>query len=997
LSSYLLGAAVAVVVSLAAPGGTGVARGQVQGPSETLAITAARAATWGAEGVEVVQVEGPVRIETQRATMSARRAVVWLTRAKDRAADERHAEIALIGEASIAQANNVAQAGERLYVDLFVRGAIAVTAEQRSGEDLSSSDLYREASAIRPIDPQSARDRQQATRWLLQQPSVAFPGPPTTLPSTRPYVPRAPVAFSAAGIHTRPGRDGTVCLVLQGSVLLTQDRGENGLLELKAERAVVFTLFKAMRELEGTKQRMEEAIVGAYLEGDVQVIKSPGGGRKAKPEQRLTANRVYYDFAQQRAVLTDVVLHTYDYRKQMPVVLRAEMARQLSDGEFTATNARITSSLFHTPTYSIGATSAYVRQEALEGDVATSQTAFSAKDATLRLGPVPVFYLPYVAGVVNDRGPLQNVQVNQSNRMGFGAVATWGVFETLGRLPPADVDLTYNVGYFAKRGPAVGVDGRYAGDITPYVGPDPWTFTGELTGTLVYDEGTDILGSKRAEVEPPTPWRGRLDWRHQLFIPNDWQIQLSASYTSDATFLEEWFQDEYNRQYPRTSSVYVKRQRETEAVTLAYSVALNNFPSGAETVHEQVEVERVPEVGYHRIGDSLLDDTVTFISNNSVAGLRFQLSHSSLAEQGYGLVEGDRRSPGLPSYGYTGTQTDVTYRGDFRQEVDFPFAAGEYKVVPYLVGRYTAYSAAPDTDAMRDRLFGGLGVRIATHFWKVDDTVSSGLLDLHRLRHVVEPEVNVFYGATSADRNGLYVYDEEIDGIHDLGAVQFALRQRWQTKRGGPGRWRNVDVLTLNVEANWFFRAPADEELTPRNFRGQFYPSLPEASIPRSGVNADLALLVSDATSLLADAQYNWNENKLATASVGLQVRHDPRLTYYIGLRYLGVRLDEFVPGAGRGDRFQFKDQQLIIFTANYELTRKYTVTLSERYDFAQPDNARHAVTLIRKFDRFAIGLTARVDKVGQENFIGITLIPEGVGRGGAAGGTGQLQSVLGR
>ena len=48
----------------------------------------------------------------------------------------------------------------------------------------------------------------------------------------------------------------------------------------------------------------EEAVESAYLEGDVRITFSPGRRQirsKPKGEQRLTGNRVYYDFSTDRA------------------------------------------------------------------------------------------------------------------------------------------------------------------------------------------------------------------------------------------------------------------------------------------------------------------------------------------------------------------------------------------------------------------------------------------------------------------------------------------------------------------------------------------------------------------------------------------------------------------------------------------------------------------------------------------------------------------------
>jgi hypothetical protein len=104
-----------------------------------------------------------------------------------------------------------------------------------------------------------------------------------------------------------------------------------------------------------------------------------------------------------------------------------------------------------------------------------------------------------------------------------------------------------------------------------------------------------------------------------------------------------------------------------------------------------------------------------------------------------------------------------------------------------------------------------------------------------------------------------------------------ALHQRWQTKRGGAARFRGVDFFTLNVEGNFFFNQPSDTILTPTGFRGLYFTSLPETSVPRNSINADALWRVSDTTALLADTQYNLDENQLATSSIGLAVQREPR------------------------------------------------------------------------------------------------------------------------
>src|SRR6185369_15430833 len=127
-----------------------------------------------------------------------------------------------------------------------------------------------------------------------------------------------------------------------------------------------------------------------------------------------------------------------------------------------------------------------------------------------------------------------------------------------------------------------------------------------------------------------------------------------------------------------------------------------------------------------------------------------------------------------------------------------------------------------------------------------------------------------------------FIYDEPIDAVAGITVAQIAINQRWQTKRGGPGRWRSVDFFTLNVEANFFMNKPPDDQLAPAAFRGLYFTSMPEASLPRNGINSDATWRVSDTTAVLADAQYSMDDAKLTTGSIGLAANRD-RVSYFLG------------------------------------------------------------------------------------------------------------------
>jgi hypothetical protein len=947
---------------------------QYQPPAQSLTIHGKDASTWTAGDANIVQLDGPVTIDLDRTRMTARQAVVWLREVRDGQPGEQAVTVALIGDAQIRQPQ-ATRSGQRLIVTARVNGPIRITADDRTARDLSGTATFKLAVAM----------REEVERRRPAPPATAAPRPgrrgdaaATRAAATRPS---SPVAVRAEDIQRVNSSDGKVALALSGKVALSRTDEQGNHLEMQADRGVVFTTLDRLRDLKDMQQikSIEQAVAAAYLEGDVRVVVSSDD--ELKGEQRLEAQRVYYEFTTDRAVLTDAVMHTVDPQRQIPVIVRAQTVRQLSEGEYTARDAELTTSSFAVPSYSVRADRIYVRQEETGDPRLGTRTILSARHVTLNAFDVPFFYLPAVGGSITEQGfPLRSLSFGNSDNFGTSVETRWGLLETLGQVPPRDLDASFTLDYFSERGPAGGIDATYGGGFISQTTREAWNFEGEFKSYFVYDDGVDDLGRHRAPVEPPDDFRGRVAWAHQHFFPEDWQLQLRAAWLSDATFLEEWFEDEYDNGLPLETSLYLKKQHDTEAITFLATIQPNSLVTTSDLVQEQFEVERIPELGYRRIGDSLAQDKLTFFSDNTVGIMKFKESDTSLVDQGFRFSRDVE--PGRPSLGLAGVSgaagppvvpEESNLRGDFRQEIDYPFSVGQFRVVPYVMGRYTGYEEAVDGQAA-NRAFAGTGVRIHTQFWKIDNTAKSELFDIHRVRHIVEPEIHLFASATNVDPDELFIYEEPVDNIHDVQAAQFAIRQRWQTKRGGPGRLRSVDFLTLNVEANFFANQPNDAELAPLGFRGLFFDSLPEASIPRNGINADAEWRMSDSTILISDAQYNLDEERLATASIGLVARRDTRVTYFLGLRYI-----------------EDLDSSVGTIAATYELTRKYSVGFRQSYDFREEGGVYSSINVQRKFDRFFMMFTAYNDSNDDVQGIGFALYPEGLAAGASSENLGRF------
>lgn len=993
-------------LSLAAYAATPVlpAFAQFDEPSEQLKISTNVAATWDRPGESVVALQGPVTIELDQATLTAQRAVMWLSNAPIEGNKQR-AEIALIGDAKVVQ-RDTKRSGERLFVTALVSGKIRFTAEQRVEDDRSDTELYETAErmrrangepepqpGVRPVpvtpppptqpakplepsqEPGKAAPARVAPIPISTQPSATqpLPLPPRNGPPPGSIPPGEPVLFHADQLETIDTDDGTMAVVLTGNVKLFQrrERPPAGTNELQADKVVLFTNMKGLKgggkkiDNVAGNDEVNRSITAAYLEGDVRIVYTPNDQREIG-EQRMEAKRVYFEFGTDRAILTDAVVHTIQPLLNIPIALRAKIVRQLAQGEYAADDAKLSSSRFANPSYSINASRLYVRREDTGDPRLGWRNVFEANNPTFRFFNTPVFYWPYVTGSMTDRGSIiRGIGFENSSQFGTGVTTKWGLFETLGLVPPKDLDATYRLDYFGDRGPAAGIDAEYGGGVISSALKEQFNFDGKLTGYFVRDSGFDDFGRGRIGEDDarfgPERERGHVLFQHQQFFSDDLQLQFRAGYVSDATFLEQWFDRSFDEGPPHDVMLYLKKQHDTEAFTFLTQMQPSNLVTTSEQLQEQFEVERLPEIGYRRIGDSFGADRFTFFSQNTAGFYNFNTTRATLAEQG---LEG-ARNPGIPALGFTGVEQAFHERADFRQEIGYPIALGSFKLLPYVVGRYTGYNDSPDDDGAVHRVFGAAGARLSTSFWKTYDHLDSELFDVHRVRHIIEPEVNVFTSAATQDRNDVFIYDTDVDAINDLSAVQVALHQRWQTKRGGPGRWRSVDFFTLNLEANFFSNEPSDDEFPPRGFRGLYFPSDPEASVPRDSANADATWRISDQMVVLADVQQNLNENRLATAGIGLLVRRDERLTYFLGNRYI----DEL-------------GSNITTVVMAYELSPKYTITVAQSYDFGLGENVSSSVGLLRAFDAFFAQMSLAHDSTTDQTSFNFNLSPKGFGYG---------------
>lgn len=726
---------------------------------------------------------------------------------------------------------------------------------------------------------------------------------------------RGRVSFSAAGVEQvrlGDGADGSppYAVVLRGPVAIIFDDNAGGRrAQLTAQDAVLF--HKA--NLVGAPRLDAGDVMGVYLEGEVVAdIERDRPGRQGGVDRyRVRSPRVYYDLSEDRALLLDAVFRAEPAGAPVPIYVRAQEIRQESLKEVTATGARLTTTGFFRPHLALGASTLTLRSR--DGADGGTRMVADARNITVRAAGVPFFYWPIYVGDPT-RIPLRNIGYETGSRHGDVVRTTWDGFALTGIDAPAGVGLDLLIDGYFQRGLAVGGDlswnDRLGGDGSLFV------------YNLFNDTGRDLLPTG-ARIDRDGENRTLAMLEHLGKLDDNWTMRAEASWFGDenvvGTFLPEMAR---NNREPMTGTS-VQYVGESSTLLLGANVQTNDFlVSDYQLRSRGYAVERLPELRYARPGDDLLSESnpglLTYRSDTRVGQLRLSFTEPTAAELGFpstrraqaalGVAPGQSPGDRLRAEGY---DEGSIFRFDTQHELSAQFEAGVVRVQPFVTGRLTAYdtefddfSAASGEDADSLVASGAVGTRFSTQLTRVYDGVDVPVLDLYRVRHVIEPNATVWYGDSTVAQGAIPVYDENVENFARGPAIRFGVDQTFQTMRGSMGTYESVDVLKLGTHLVFAGEDRPDVDRTPR-----FFDAYPERSQLGDFLELKAAWRPTDVLGVTGQFIYDLEANRAAESVVGFEIEQWPDMRLFTELRRLGYSEDTYL-NAGvdykLGDRYTF-------------------------------------------------------------------------------------------
>lgn len=946
-----------------------------------------------------IELTGDVRLTLGGYSLSAAKAAIWLAHPEggetgaEGAGDDVWQVFAVLDQPSGAEgAAPIAISGGRLPVrgiikapegvklkaDVFQPGRPADTFVAASERVLAARLRAIVAPPPAPLNPEELLKRGDEVPPMLRAPAVPeqeslesqrrdiedltwrLPAPRYEEPI---FAQTGIISISAADKIVATKEDGRWVAVLNKSAIVRYwEKKRDRTLQVSGERAVIFFDESAGDEVKSSTSFGAGKVRGFYVEGGV--VAEDG-------EHTIRAPRVYYDVKRNRAILIDAVFWTFDQKRALSLYMRAESIEQLSIDQFRATEARMSNTPFFDPDLSIGAGTVTISRQGEPGD---RSVFVDARDITLRVADIPFFYWPILQG---DPGaiPLKDIRIETEEGSGTALKTTWNAYSLLGIKPQRGDEASVMLDVYSLRGVGLGSLIRW--------GPDKrLEDIDHANGSLFdyflpSDHGTDILPTGQ-RISHDGEARGMIYGEHRADLSENWSLFAEGSYISDPNFVAAFFEPLARDHREFTNSLYLRRTEDNTLLSGEVRGRSTDFiPNEYLLQTPGYSVAKYPDLAYYRLADDLFDGhpgLLTYSSSYRFTQMRMQFVDPKVSEFGFaspfqseaffGIKPGESIADALRAQGLT---QEPIARLDTRHEVSMQLAAGPLNITPFAVGRATVYddnfeSFSPQAD-QNYRMWGAEGITVSTELTHIDDSVESSWLDLHRIRHIIQPSVTVWHADTTVERKDLPIFDDEVEDLAEGTATKFAIDQTWQTQRGGPGRWRSVDVFKLDASL-----VVASGDVNKTSPIGQFFDYQPELSVI-GGTYGTLegSWQVSEVLGIGGMTVFDFDINQQAKTAIGYTLQHSSDFITTGEIRYINSQ-----------------NQTYAILGAYYQITSKYTISGSTSYDTVRDEFQSFSFDIRRRFPNVILGTGVSYNNITGVTSFGLVFQPVGVTRPGA-------------
>ncbi len=463
----------------------------------------------------------------------------------------------------------------------------------------------------------------------------------------------------------------------------------------------------------------------AEAEGDVKIVHEQGV---------IYGDKVTYDFKNKKASIFNLNMTS------APFYAYGESANKVSETEYDLNNAYVTTCDLKNPRYRFVAKKIIMYPD----------NKIVAKNVFLKIGDIPVFYIPYYMQPVKDKLPRVTLVPGNDKEMGFYLLSAWRYYFSeyfKGRL---------HLDYYANKGFGWGVTHNY----------DTKNF-GKGNLKLYYISDDD--GKSFDDIVNTGVDRYKIQLKHLWEIDPTTLLRVELNKFSDNSFMKDYFRREYERDTHPLSYVLLTKSLRYSSFSILAQKRLNRF---------YAETEYLPELKwevYSRpIGESdFYIDSISTISN---------LAYSDA-------------SP-------TTVERDV-FRMDNHTSISYQKRLGFISMKPYVGVRNTYYSQDAFDNRDVDRTIFDSGIEMSTKFYRLYDDVNVDFLGIkaNSLKHIITPIVRYSYvHRPTVSKDHLLQFDS-IDALDRENKITFILENKLKAKNE---EW-NWDMIYFAPSVSYVF------------------------------------------------------------------------------------------------------------------------------------------------------------------------------------------------
>ena len=932
---------------------------------DPISVDADLAQKWSAGDTTISLLRGRCRIVQGSTVVFAQKMVVWQTQS-ERGGEIRDSLRIYLEDDVLVQRPGSSVSDSPLVIEIATRAGLVENYEPLFEPALQDPVYLRAEEALEKTDGRRELDPTQ-----LRIPQGAAPPPSLLIQQSRPaslrrirFFPRYGPPFN---LDTRETTDTTppeLIWRLTGGINVVIDGVEEfGTIDLKADRVVVWTQPGGGADFQAESFQSRDTPFTIYLEGNVVIRQGDNVVRAAQG---------VYDAREDRALLVNAELRTFLPSLMGDIRVRADRLRQLSRDSFHAQNAYVTPSQFAKPGYRMQASDIYLQnrimrpwwgQGAFSRDPVTGEPIvrevpfMTALNTKFFVDEVPLLYLPKIAGPAEDPNvPIRTLSTGYDRIFGFQLGVGWDMFQLTGIDQPEGTEWELHTDLYTDRGVGLGTSGVYGGEGLFGV---PGTYFGEGLIYYINDGGEDNLGRERQSIPLEEENRYRLKLRHRQFLPGNVDMIAEIGVLSDPNFLEQYWENEYDRDKDQETLLYFKQQYDgNEAWTALFQPRLNDFENETNWVRGDSFI----------LGQPLLNGWVNWSQHSSA---------------GYAALR--RGDPPTYSQQLLDIYTPIPYIQDregavlmTRHELNAPLQAGPFNIVPFVMGEADFWGEDLNGDSLT-RLVGSGGIRGSLFAMRTFPYVQSRIFNLNGLAHKMVFEAEYSYTASDTPIDAIPQYNEIDDNaqqryrqrfpslifggsvpaqldprtyairygagrnvsdpyhelIDDLNVLRLAWRHRLQTKVGPPERLRIKDWMVFDMAVSYF---PDDE----RDNFGE----------PLGLLDGHYEWNFGDRTQFVANAMYDFFDGGQEIWNAGFNTQRSERGSLYLGVQQVkGGALNSLIATG----------------SYSYRMSPKWISTFATAYDIREERNAGQSLTVTRVGADFLFHLGANYD-AGKDN-----------------------------